>query len=317
MTFDEFLDYISQKIAPYSLSPVGEVNMAVIYDNYPMDLILECVDIGIEKYFEYNESGIPVQDSVKKFTNKLGGIVHNKSLGCVSQVSNHIKSVGKKIFCQWNNRTCESILNDYVQVLRDAKWTDEEIADDLKRGALRLAMTCSSWTQWIEVMCGWINDIKRWSRIERIAGEQYTLCVIPKDIYSTAPAYPASLCRQANASFEMRLYDCTLASMRKLLEYLIAETFRRYRLDGEITENGGMYYASLERMIIKLRYNQDINIDGYIMDLLWSYMNFGRCKITDFSFITTDRAIVPFACNYNKIVRYFMSHLYKPKPPVS
>ena len=52
MTFDEFLDYISQKIAPYSLSPVGEVNMAVIYDNYPMDLILECVDIGIEKYFE-------------------------------------------------------------------------------------------------------------------------------------------------------------------------------------------------------------------------------------------------------------------------
>ena len=115
----------------------------------------------------------------------------------------------------------------------------------------------------------------------------------------------------------MRLYDCTLASMRKLLEYLIAETFRRYRLDGEITENGGMYYASLERMIIKLRYNQDINIDGYIMDLLWSYMNFGRCKVTDFSFITTDRAIVPFACNYNKIVRYFMIHLYKPKPPVS
>ena len=132
MTFDEFLDYISQKIAPYSLSPVGEVNMAVIYDNYPMDLILECVDIGIEKYFEYNESGVPVQDSVKKFTNKLGGIVHNKSLGCVSQVTNHIKSVGKNIFCQWNNRTCESILNDYVQVLRDANGRMKKLRTILK-----------------------------------------------------------------------------------------------------------------------------------------------------------------------------------------
>ena len=307
MTFDEFLEFIGQKIAPYTLSEVGEINMAVIYDNYPMELILECVEIGMSRYIKYNESGVPIADSVQDFVNKLGGIVHNKSLNCIEREINHIKSAGRNAFIMWKNRQAESILYDYAAALKSLSRTDEQIASDLKRNVLSLVSRCDSWAQWCEVMCSRIDDIERWNRLDEILGGAYTAQLIPNEIYNSADEYVRSLCRQINVCFELKLYDCASAVMRKLLETLIIGTYRRLRVDGDITQKGGMYYVSLERMILNISRNTQINIDEDIKNLLFDFMNFGLNEVRSFSFLTSDRAVAPEAYKFNKIVGYFIN----------
>ncbi len=307
MTFDEFLEFIGQKIAPYTLSEVGEINMAVIYDNYPMELILECVEIGMSRYIKYNESGVPIADSVQDFVNKLGGIVHNKSLNCIEREINHIKSAGRNAFIMWKNRQAESILYDYAAALKSLSRTDEQIASDLKRNVLSLVSRCDSWAQWCEVMCSRIDDIERWNRLDEILGGAYTAQLIPNEIYNSADEYVRSLCRQINVCFELKLYDCASAVMRKLLETLIIGTYRRLRVDGDITQTGGMYYVSLERMILNIRRNTQINIDEDIKNLLFDFMNFGLNEVRSFSFLASDRSVAPEAYKFNKIVGYFIN----------
>ncbi|MCI5537624.1 MAG: hypothetical protein MR390_02750 [Oscillospiraceae bacterium] len=307
MTFDEFLEFIGQKIAPYTLSEVGEINMAVIYDNYSMELILECVEIGMSRYIKYNESGVPIPDSVQNFVNKLGGIVHNKSLNCIEREVNHIKSAGRNAFTMWKNRQAESILSDYVEALKSLSRTDEQIASDLKKNVLSLVSRCDSWVQWSEAMCSRIDDIERWNRLDEILGGVYTAQLIPDEIYNSADEYVRSLCRQINVCFELKLYDCVAAVMRKLLETLIIGTYRRFHIDCDITQKGGMYYVSLERMILNIRRNTQINIDEDIKNLLFDFINFGLNEVRSFAFLTSDRAVAPEAYKFNKIVGYFIN----------
>ncbi len=307
VTFDEFLEFIGQKISPHTLSEVGEINMALIYDNYPIDLILECVEIGMSKYITYNESGVPVRDSVQDFVNKLGGIVYNKSLNCTEREINHIKSAGRKTFSMWKNRQAESILSAYTDALKSLSRTDEQIASDLRKNVLSLVNRCNSWSEWCGVMCSKIDDIERWSRLDEILGGEYTARLIPEEVYNCADEYTRSLCRQINVCFELKLYDCTAAVMRKLLEALIIGAYRRLRIDGDITQRGGMYYAPLERMILNICRNTEINIDEDIKNLLFEFMNFGLNEVRTFSYPATDRFVVPVAFKFNKIVRYFIS----------
>ena len=156
-------------------------------------------------------------------------------------------------------------------------------------------------------MCSKNDDIERWSRLDEILGGEYTARLIPEEVYNCADEYTRSLCRQINVCFELKLYDCTAAVMRKLLEALIIGAYRRLRIDGDITQRGGMYYAPLERMILNICRNTEINIDEDIKNLLFEFMNFGLNEVRTFSYPATDRFVVPVAFKFNKIVRYFIS----------
>ena len=79
MARKKIMTIIKAKILPYTLTKVGEANIARLEKQYPYDLIVECIDIGIASYFEYDKNGVLTKDSVGFFLNKLGGILHNKS----------------------------------------------------------------------------------------------------------------------------------------------------------------------------------------------------------------------------------------------
>lgn len=70
---------IREKISPYTLNEQGKSDISQIIRKYPYDLLLECIDIGITKYFRFDEKGIVTQESVQTFLSKLGGIAFNKS----------------------------------------------------------------------------------------------------------------------------------------------------------------------------------------------------------------------------------------------
>ena len=74
MTAAEFIDYIEGKIYPYTLRENGRANISSLFRKYSEELLIECVDIGISQYFQYDLNGDLIQDSAQQFLNKLGGI---------------------------------------------------------------------------------------------------------------------------------------------------------------------------------------------------------------------------------------------------
>ena len=85
MDAEEFIDYIEEKIYPYTLRENGRANISSLFRKYSEDLLIECVDIGVSQYFQYDSNGNLTQDSVQKFLNKLGGIAYNKSRDPIDQ----------------------------------------------------------------------------------------------------------------------------------------------------------------------------------------------------------------------------------------
>lgn len=86
---------INDKIAPYSLNEIGKSQLAQTIRKYPYELLRECIDLGIEQYFHYDEKGL-TRESVDEFLNKLGGIAYNKSQSPIDQEISHIKNKCKK-----------------------------------------------------------------------------------------------------------------------------------------------------------------------------------------------------------------------------
>ena len=80
MSFDEFVDFVESKIAPFTLNESGRSGIALLYNRYPLELLEECINIGISQYFKYDGNGEPTKESVEKFLNKIGGIAYNKEL---------------------------------------------------------------------------------------------------------------------------------------------------------------------------------------------------------------------------------------------
>ena len=128
---------ISEKIRPFSLNEKGRADIARLVTQYQYNILKECIDIGVAKYFRYDDNGQLVQESVNNFLNKLGGIAHNKSLPAIEQEITHLKNKGKYTFRYWRDDLANQILHDYVKVLR-VHWTEQMVVEDLKGETARL-----------------------------------------------------------------------------------------------------------------------------------------------------------------------------------
>ena len=160
MTKDEFLEYVEDKTYPFKLLENSKAQLSLLYNKYPEDLLLECVDIGISQYYVYSNDGELEKDSVEVFLKMLGGILHNRSLSPIQQEIKHIINRCKRAFAYWNDIRGEETLLCYVSALRDAGWSDEQILDDLQTEVLRVCNSSRSWTQWRLTMEKWISDIE-------------------------------------------------------------------------------------------------------------------------------------------------------------
>ena len=138
MTCDDFIDYIEERIYPFTFRENGRATLSKLFRKYSEDFLIDCVDIGIEQYFRYDNDGNLTQESVQNFMNKLGGIAYNKSQSPVDQEIRHIKQRCKKMYAYWDNVKGDNILAKYVSALRKAEYTEEEILLDLQNEVKQL-----------------------------------------------------------------------------------------------------------------------------------------------------------------------------------
>lgn len=249
---------IKDKIAPYTLTDKGKANISKLVRQYSYELLLECIDIGVSTYFNYDQNGNLKRESVENFLDKLGGIAYNKSRSPIDQEIYHLKNMGKRQFSYWNPSKADELLNEYVKELRLFGWPESLVLSDLRDDSVRMMNNSRNWSDWSSTMEQWIKDVRSWSEKDSMEVEQ-SGSVLPDALFNKLPQNVQSLCKQINASYEKNLFDCTAVMMRRLLESLLVLSYQRTGIEAEITDKSGMHHVSLDKMIKNAEQNATLS----------------------------------------------------------
>lgn len=291
---------IREKIYPFELNEKGKSDLAQLTTNYPYELLVECIDIGVSQYFQYNQDGDLIQDSVNTFLNKLGGIAYNKSLNPIEQEIKRINSKGKANFSYWNNQSANSILNNYINALRFAKWTDEQVYSDLKTEVISLINSSRNWTEWSSSMEKWIDNIYGWDVEDEITIEQNET-ILPLAIFNGLQQNFQSICKQINASYEHNLYDCAAVMMRRLLEGLLIMVYQNNGIESEIKNKNGRH-LTLDRIIKNAENNPELSLSVNTKNNMYKFKNLGNYSAHKIWYNTTKKDIEPLVFDYRVVI---------------
>ena len=154
-------EIISKKILPYQLDKKEEITISRLSSQFSYDLLLECVDIGISTYFNYDENGCLTRESVTNFLEKLGGIAYNKSRSPIEQKILHLKNAGKLNKHYWNDKCADKLLHSYVSELIVSKMPESKILDELNGKIMTFTKQSRNWTEWSSTMTKMIEDVKQ------------------------------------------------------------------------------------------------------------------------------------------------------------
>ena len=295
---------INDKIAPYSLNERGKAELAQTIRKYPYELLIECIDIGIERYFRYDEKGTLTQESVGKFLDKLGGIAYNKSQNPIDQEISHIKNKCKNIYAYWNDFKAEDILARYILALRKSDWTDNQILKDLETEVNRLSNSSTSWSQWSAAMEKWIEDINHWGDEDSNSIEQDGT-ILPSSIFENLSQNIQSLCKQINASYENNLFDCTAVMMRRLLEGLLVLSYQNFGVEKEITEKNGRH-STLDKIIKNAEQNTELALSANTRKDMAIFKDLGNYSAHKIWYNSTQQDIKPHILKYRVIIEELM-----------
>lgn len=161
-TCDKIISTINEKIAPFSLNKKGEADIACLTTQYSYELLVDCINIGVSRYFQYDENGQLTEESVIEFLNKLGGIAFNQSKSPIDKEILHLLNCGNAKFNYWDKHRATEIITRYVEALQK-HMNEDEIVNDLKGDALKLMNNSKNWTQWVSNMENWIEEVNNWS----------------------------------------------------------------------------------------------------------------------------------------------------------
>lgn len=160
---EKIITIINERIAPYSLNKKGEADIACLTTQYSYELLVECINIGVSRYFQYDENGELTDESVTEFLKKLGGIAFNKSKSPIDKEILHLINCGNAKFHYWDKHRATEIITRYVEALRK-HLNEDAIINDLKDDALKLMNNSHSWSQWVSNMENWIDEVNSWSK---------------------------------------------------------------------------------------------------------------------------------------------------------
>lgn len=295
---------INEKIAPYSLNEKGKAQLAQTIRNYPYELLIECIDIGIKQYFRYDEDGVLTQESVDVFLNKLGGIAFNKSQNPIDQEISHIKNKCKKVFAYWNDCKADEILARYILGLRKSGWTENQILKDLQTEVNRLGNSSQNWSQWSDAMEKWIEDINHWGDEDSTSIEQDGT-ILPSSIFENLSPNIQSLCKQINASYENNLFDCTAVMMRRLLEGLLVLSYQNLDAEKEITEKSG-WHSTLDKIIRNAEQNAKLALSANTRKDMALFKDLGNYSAHKICYNSTQQDIKPHILKYRVIIEELM-----------
>lgn len=159
---EELTKYIENKVKPITINERAKSKLATLLIEYPLDFLRECVDISFSKYICYDKNGKVEVDSFNEFFNKIGGIAHNRSLNPIDREISHILNLGSSTYSYWNDSTARTIIKKYVAELKNNKWNDDNVLQDIQNEVIPLFKSCANWSQWRGTMEGWIKDIISW-----------------------------------------------------------------------------------------------------------------------------------------------------------
>lgn len=295
---------INEKIYPFSLNEKGRADVARLTTQYSYDILKECIDIGVAKYFRYDEDGKLSQDSVNNFLNKLGGIAHNKSLPPIEQEILRLKNKGKYTFRYWRDDIADQILHNYVKALR-VHWTEQQVVEDLKGDTTRLMNSSGNWSTWTSRMKHWIDDVNKWGQ-EDATTVQQSGTILPDTLYSNLQSNIQSLCKQINASYEKNLYDCTAVIMRRLLESLLVLCYQNAGIESEIMDKSGLYHITLDKMIKNAEQNKTLGFSANTRKEMALFKDLGNYSAHKIWYNCTQQDIKPHILKYRAIIEELM-----------
>ena len=156
---NRLVEFIESKMPGHSINAYGRKNVNGYVKMYSYDAIVKAVNISAEQYLDY-DGNIVTGDSAGIFLNKIGGILHNLHLSPVDKEVSHVKSMARQQFGYFNEFMGNSLLLRYVDALKYANYSEEEILDDLQTEMKRLVYNSSSWTSWRNAVERWIDDLE-------------------------------------------------------------------------------------------------------------------------------------------------------------
>lgn len=301
MTAEQFTDYIGEKISPYSLRENERSSIANLYRKYPEKLLIECVDIGISRYFQYDPEDKLIQNSVQMFLENLGGIAYNKSRTPIEQEICHQINKCKSKYTYWNTNNANIIFQDYIRALRNAGWNDSQILQDLQNEVGQLSDNSHSWAQWSITMLNWIDDIKHKNDENSVTIKQEGT-VLPTVLFDDLSPNLQSLCKQINASYENNLFDCTAVIMRRLLEGLLVLSYQNIGIESEIIDKSGTHYITLDKIIKNAEQNVDLALSTNTKRELRLFKDLGNYLAHKIWYNCTQQDIMPNMLKYRAII---------------
>lgn len=296
---------ILEKIHPFTLNERGMADISQLARQYPYELLIECIDIGVSTYFRYDQDGRLTRESVAIFLDKLGGIAYNKSLSPINQEIYHLKNKGKRQFAYWNPSKAGDLLNEYIKELRLFGWSDSMVLSDLQGESARMMNNARNWSDWSSTMEQWIKDVRSWSEDDSIEVKQLG-SVLPDALFDKLPPNVQSLCKQINASYENNLFDCTAVMMRRLLESLLVLSYQKAGIEVEITDKSGTHHVSLDKMIKNAEQNTTLALSSNTRKDMMLFKDLGNYSAHKIWYNCTQGDIKPHILKYRVIIEELM-----------
>lgn len=296
---------ILEKIHPFTLNERGMADISQLARQYPYELLIECIDIGVSTYFRYDPDGNLTRESVAVFLDKLGGIAYNKSRSPIDQEIYHLKNKGKRQFAYWNPSKADDLLNEYIKELRLFGWSESMVLSDLRGESARMMNNARNWSDWSSTMEQWIKDVRSWSEDDSMEVEQLG-SVLPDALFDKLLPNVQSLCKQINASYENNLFDCTAVMMRRLLESLLVLSYQKAGIEAEITDKSGIYHVSLDKMIKNAEQNATLALSSNTRKDMILFKNLGNYSAHKIWYNCTQGDIKPHILKYRVIIEELM-----------
>lgn len=303
---EQLVNFIENRVKPFKINERAKSKLATLLIDFSLDFLKECIEISFSKYIRYDEKGQIEEKSFNEFFNKIGGIAHNRSLKPVEREISHILNVGGTAFSYWNCGTAALIVKKYVNELRKSNWTEERILQDLKSEVMPLFKTCYNWSQWRDIIEGWIDDMVSGqnSKSSQILSHS---SIIPNELVDHLQRNVKQLCFQINASYENNLFDCTAVIVRRLLEILLIETFTKNGLENEIKSENG-FYITLDKIIDKIETFKSIRFSATTKKDLKDIKNIGNFSAHKIWYNCTKPDIDLIKQKYRIIVEELLYH---------
>ena len=163
----DLVDYLEGRINPYSLNEQQKATVEQLYREYPVDILIDSIEAGIEGYFKYDKNGDLYPDSIDNLVKKLSGIAYNKSLAPIDQKIASLVTMGRSRFAYWDNCRARDYLKDYVAALLHLGWSEEKILEEFDKELRPLFYKCKCWSNWHGTIESWTEQANQQAEINK------------------------------------------------------------------------------------------------------------------------------------------------------